>query len=219
MLFIFDMGGVVTNTFEIDSLCKDLNLTSKDFYKICKFKNYNIWEDYQLGNICTNDFWATFNKIIKEIKKLSLKKQTKIIQNYDFSQTLDFSKIPEVTTDLFRIHFHPSRKKLTVELIEKLKEKHRVVCGTNTIQSHWENHLECGDYSFFNQTYPSNKIARIKPNVDFFETILKAENYSAEEAFFTDDKIENCEAAAKLGIKVHHFTSEEKLFEEWSKYI
>ena len=113
------MGGVVTNTFEMESLCKDLNLTSKDFYKICKYKNFNIWEDYQLGNICTNDFWATFNKIIKEIKKLSLKKQKKVIQNYDFSQTLDFSKIPEVTTDLFRMHFHPSRKKLTVELIEK----------------------------------------------------------------------------------------------------
>ena len=50
------MGGVVTNTFEMESLCKDLNLTSKDFYKICKYKNFNIWEDYQLGNVCTNDF-------------------------------------------------------------------------------------------------------------------------------------------------------------------
>ena len=58
-----------------------------------------------------------------------------------------------------------------------------------------------------------------KFRVNFFETILKAENFSPAEAFFTDDKIENCEAAAKLGIKVHHFISEEKLFEDWSKYI
>ena len=49
MLFIFDMGGVVTNTFEMDSLCKDLN-------KIFKFKNYNIWYDYKLRNIYKNDF-------------------------------------------------------------------------------------------------------------------------------------------------------------------
>ena len=219
MLFIFDMGGVVTNTFEMDSLCKDLNIASKDFYIICKYKNYNIWEDFQLGYISTNDFWGTFNKIIKEIKKLSQKKQQKLIIENNFSDTIDFSKIPKVTTDLFRMNFHPTRKSKTVELIEKLKQKHRVVCGTNTIQSHWESHLECGDYSLFNQTYPSNKIARIKPNVNFFETILKAENFSPAEAFFTDDKIENCEAAAKLGIKVHHFISEEKLFEDWSKYI
>ena len=92
MLFIFDMGGVVTNTFEMDSLCKDLNIASKDFYMICKYKNYNIWEDFQLGYISTNGFWGTFNKIIKEIKKLSLKKQQKLIIENNFTDTIDFAK-------------------------------------------------------------------------------------------------------------------------------
>ena len=37
--------------------------------------------------------------------------------------------------------------------------------------------------------------------------------------FFTDDKIENCDAAAKLGINAHHFTTAEDLYEQWSKYF
>ncbi len=217
MLFIFDMGGVVTNTFKMESLYNELNLHSKDFFELCKITD--IWKNFELGKLSSNEFWRNFNTLICKIKKMSQKKQQKLIQKYNLSSDLDFSKIPEVETDLFRLYFHPTRQEKTVELINKLKEKHRVVCGTNTNQSHWENHLECGDYSLFNQTYASNKIARIKPNTDFFETILKAENCLPSQAFFTDDKIENCEAAAKLGINVHHFVSQEKLFEDWSKYF
>ena len=55
MLFIFDMGGVVTNTFEMESLCKDLNLTSKDFYKICKYKNFNILKEEIQKRVKKND--------------------------------------------------------------------------------------------------------------------------------------------------------------------
>ena len=55
--------------------------------------------------------------------------------------------------------------------------------GTNTIQSHWENHTERGDYAFFDKTYASNKINCAKPNPHFFELILEAENYKPEETF------------------------------------
>jgi len=219
MLFIFDMGGVVTNTFLMDSLYKELNLSVTDFFKICKYKKNNIREDFELGKLSSNEFWSNFNKIISSIKKMSAKKQNKIITQYDLSCNLDFNKIPEVKTDLFRLYFHPSKQEKTIELILKLKEKHRVVCGTNTNQSHWGNHLERGDYAFFNQTYASNIIGIMKPDPHFFETIMKAEGFSAAQTFFTDDKIENCEAAAKLGINTHHFTSAQKLFEDWSKYI
>ena len=84
---------------------------------------------------------------------------------------------------------------------------HRVVCGTNTNQSHYENHLERGDYALFNQTYASNKIGRVKPNADFFELIIKAEGYENKinEVFFTDDKIENCDAAKSMGIFTYKF--------------
>ena len=194
MLFIFDMGGVVTTTFPLDVLTGKLGLTKADFLAICK-ENGNIWEKLEKGQISVLRFWECFN------------------------QASASRGIKPVSHDLFRLYFHPQLQTRTAELITELRKKHRVVCGTNTIQSHWENHMERGDYALFDQTYASNKIGEAKPDPHFFEVILEAEGYKAEDAFFTDDKIENCRAAASLGISTVHFESPEGLWEEWGKYI
>ena len=79
--------------------------------------------------------------------------------------------------------------------------------------------MERGDYSFFNQTYASNKIGLAKPSKDFFLAILEAEGMEAKDTFFTDDKIENCQAAQRLGINAQHFTSAKELKKAWEKYL
>ena len=203
MLFIFDMGGVVTNTFLLTQLYNKLNITTKDFFELCASNasgQEDIWHLFQTGKINPQQFWKLFNE------RVSASKDEK------------FRRVPFVENDLFRLYFHPSKNLETVELIQQLKKKHRVVCGTNTIDSHWENHMERGDYSFFNQTYASNKIGCAKPDPHFFELILEAEGYSAEEAFFTDDKIENVEAAKSIGINAVQFTSATELKNLWAQY-
>lgn len=198
MLFIFDMGGVVTNTFRMDSIYKKLNMEQADFYKICRLEERNISELLNTGKITTEQFWMEFNR------------RTQLV--------MPDKNIAPVEHDLFRLCFHPSKNLETVELIKQLKKKHRVVCGTNTIQSHWENHMERGDYAFFNQTYASNKIGCAKPDPHFFELILEAEETEAKDAFFTDDKMENVAAAACLGIHAEVFTSAAELAAKWSVY-
>lgn len=200
MLFIFDMGGVVTNTFLLTQLYKKLNITSEDFYQLCAQGTEDIWKLFQIGKINPQEFWTAFNE------RVAASKEEK------------FSKVPLVENDLFRLFFHPSKNLETVELIYKLKKKHRVVCGTNTIDSHWENHMERGDYAFFNQTYASNKIGCAKPDPHFFELILEAEETTAEDAFFTDDRADNVAAAASLGIHAELFTSAAELTEKWKKF-
>ena len=213
MLFIFDMGGVVTTTFPLDVLTGKLGLSKKEFLEICRI-NGNIWEKLEKGQIETRDFWKSFNAADKSV----------ILKNADGARNLidqkrNFPRLfYEVHNDLFRLYFHPKLQPRTAELVAALRKKHRVVCGTNTIQSHWENHLERGDYAFFDQTYASNKIGEAKPDPHFFEVILEAEGYRADEAFFTDDKLENCRAAESLGIKAVHFETPEKLWDEWRKY-
>lgn len=196
MLFIFDMGGVVTNTFKMDSIYQKLNVSKSEFSEICK-KNYDdIWHKLETGIISVNQFWDEYNRRIKNIDKAN-----------------------PAETDLFRLFFHPSKNLQTIELIKALKRNNRVVCGTNTIQSHWENHMERGDYAFFNQTYASNKIGCAKPDPHFFELILEAEQAAAEDSFFTDDKAENVAAAASLGIHAELFTSAADLTEKWKLYF
>ena len=195
MLFIFDMGGVVTNTFKMDSIYNKLNINKTDFMDICKSNNNNIWHKLETGLISANEFWNEYNSRIKSIPNATA-----------------------AQTDLFRLFFHPTENLKTIELIKSLKAKNRVVCGTNTIQSHWENHMERGDYSYFHQTYASNKIGCAKPDPHFFELILEAEEAKAEDAFFTDDKPENVAAAASLGIHAELFTSAEELTQKWKLY-
>ena len=201
MLFIFDMGGVVTNTFLLTQLYKKLNITTEDFYKLCSSGEQDIWNLFQTGKINPQQFWAQFNE------RVAASKDEK------------YKNVPVVENDLFRLYFHPSKNLKTVELIQQLKKKHRVVCGTNTIDSHWENHMERGDYAFFNQTYASNKIGCAKPDPHFFELILEAEQAAPEDTFFTDDRADNVAAAASLGIHAELFTSAAELTEKWKIYF
>lgn len=195
MLFIFDMGGVVTNTFKMDSIYQKLNISKNDFSEICKKNNNDIWHKLETGIISVNQFWNEYNRRIQSIEKAK-----------------------PAETDLFRLFFHPSKNLQTIELIKSLKKNNRVVCGTNTIQSHWENHMERGDYAFFNQTYASNKIGCAKPDSHFFELILEAEETEAQNAFFTDDKEENVAAAASLGIHAELFSTAAELTEKWKLF-
>lgn len=195
MLFIFDMGGVVTNTFEMNSLYERLKMDSKEFMMLCKNGRRDIWNLLETGKIEVNEFWNEFNERIKD------------------------RDIEPVKNDLFRMYFHPVLNIETVKIIRALRKKHRVVCGTNTIQSHWENHLERGDYALFDQTYASNKIGEAKPDPAFFKVILEAENCNAEDAFFTDDRIENINAAESVGLNSVQFINAKLLKKEWKKFF
>ena len=219
MLFIFDMGGVVTTTFQMNKIYEKLNITKDDFFAICKLKDDDIWNKLEVGSITAADFWKEFNTRVGKLQRTFYDGIIQIGDLIKLDTNSDIQEIPLVTHDLFRMFFHPVLNKETVELINELRKKHRVVCGTNTIQSHWENHLERGDYTYFDQTYASNKIGAAKPDTDFFTVILEAEGYKAEEAFFTDDKIENCQAAASLGINAIQFTSASDLRKNWETYI
>lgn len=213
MLFIFDMGGVVTSTFQMDSIYSRLNTTKADFFSICKLNGTDIWHNLETGMTDTNSFWSSFNLNVKKLQRLQYE-DFKI----DQLEIPSINNIPEVKHDLFRLYFHPVINPETVELIKALRKKHRVVCGTNTIQSHWENHVERGDYAYFDQTYASNKIGVAKPDPYFFELIMEAEGYTSKDVFFVDDKEENCKAAASVGINTELIKTPQQLYDKWIKY-
>lgn len=108
----------------------------------------------------------------------------------------------EISTDLWHLTFHPEKIEGMEGIISLLKKKgHRVVCATNTMESHYLTHLERGDYSVFDQVYASHLMGKAKPEQSFFTLILSAEGFCADDAFFIDDREENCKAAESVGIK------------------
>ena len=195
MLFIFDMGGVVTNSAAIEkTISKILGIPESDFFKYCGCRSaiendktityssdlFSLLSD---GVITTRQFWSEFS--VRSGKSIA--------------------------ADYWRLLFHPNRNERVYEIIKRLRLHNRVVCGTNTIESHYDNHMSRGDYSVFDQVYASHQLGVSKPDPRFWKLILLAEEATSSETFFIDDRKDNCDAAAALGIHVHQFVSTEDL--------
>ncbi len=107
--------------------------------------------------------------------------------------------------------FRPLPDEDTFSLVDELSKKARVVCGTNTIDSHHEINIQLGLYSPFHAVYASHIIGHIKPEPEFWQHILEAEGVPAERTFFTDDSEENIKAASSLGIQAVHYIDADHL--------
>lgn len=191
MLYIFDMGGVLTNNADIiPNVCSELKISREDFRKYCGAggkKEEDIMSLIDVGLIDAKTFW----KIFSERSGIKVK------------------------TDWLQFFFHPAINEGTLSIIKRLKESgNRVVCGTNTIESHYRNHMERADYSVFDQTYASCFMGVEKPNEDFWKIILTAEGIGATDTVFIDDMKENVDSAARLGIRAIQFTSADALKKE-----
>jgi glucose-1-phosphatase len=111
-----------------------------------------------------------------------------------------------VTEDLLHTCFHPVGNHQMVQLLGDLRAAgHRVVCGTNTCESHYSHIIESGMTGWFDAVYASHLMGSAKPDRRFFEYILEREGAAAHEVFFTDDLPEHVSAAQALGIDAVRF--------------
>jgi putative hydrolase of the HAD superfamily len=187
-LFIFDMGGVVTQNVTVaPRIAESFGISEDEFYVGCgstpksaDTSSYNKGDIAALmrGTIGTAQFWENFS-------------------------TRTGKKVEGDPWDTF---FKPEPDSETYRIIDDLKKAgFRVVCGTNSLDAHYHYHVKHGEYDCFDKVYASQIIHIIKPDPEFWLHILKEENIEANDAFFIDDFEENVNAAAKLGLHVHHF--------------
>ncbi len=135
------------------------------------------------GKIDSNEFWVRFSlKCGKKIKE-----------------------------ELFSKFFNPGTIQGTKDIIKQLKSDSKVVCGTNTIDSHYYYLLNQGDYDIFDEVYASNLMGISKPDPDFYRYILKKERITPENTVFVDDSEENILSAQKIGINSILFTDSDSL--------
>jgi putative hydrolase of the HAD superfamily len=130
------------------------------------------------GRVSTDEFWARFSRRYGR----------------------------KVEEELFGKFFHSSIDQAVMDLIKQLKGSSRVVCGTNTIDPHYDYHLSRGHYDIFDAVFASNKIGLSKPNPEFYRYILENEGVRPENAFFVDDTEVNVLSAERMGISATLFT-------------
>ena len=70
------------------------------------------------------------------------------------------------------------------------------------------------DLSVFDNLFFSNELGMRKPHLEIFEHVLKEIKTDANDSIFIDDKQENLDAAAQLGIKTILFQDAEQLISE-----
>jgi putative hydrolase of the HAD superfamily len=125
------------------------------------------------GEISADDFWSRFSSRIGT----------------------------KVTEDLFTKFFNPRLDLKVAAILNQLKDSSRVVCGTNTFDSHYDYLMLGGYYDLLDAVYASNKMGVSKPHRDFYRYILKSERVKPENTVFIDDTEENVISASKLGIR------------------
>lgn len=135
------------------------------------------------GRVSTDEFWARFSRRYGR----------------------------EVKEELFGKFFHSNIDQEVTDLIKQLKGSSRVVCGTNTLDPHYDYHLSRGHYDIFDAVFASHKIGLSKPNPEFYRYILRNEGVSPENAFFVDDTEVNVLSAREMGIYATLFTDSKSL--------
>ncbi len=98
-----------------------------------------------------------------------------------------------------------------LELLERLRERYRIGCLSNSNAVHWERFL--GFEDAFDISLSSHLLGAIKPDKDAFLKALAVCKVEANDVCFFDDAEENVESAASLGIRAYHVEGTEALAE------
>lgn len=190
--FISDMGGVLIS---VDSLSaakkfsKFNNLSPEDNLRI--LRDYN---EYMLGDVTTKEF------VSKEIKSMNLK--------------ITEDKFLDIYLDRFSLNEE------MFSLLKKLKGNLNLIMLSNTedITINFLMKKYPNLYSIFDKLIFSYNVHMVKPNKDMFLHTLKVAKVKPENCIFVDDKVENVEAAKRLGINSFQYTTVKGLKENLVKY-
>ena len=121
-----------------------------------------------------------------------------------------------IREDLFEAHFHPRLDRRVARLVQRLRQEARVVVGTNTLETHYRIHDREGHYALFEAVYASCRMGVAKPDPEFYRRILEQEGVEPKQSVFVDDREENVEAAAQVGMTAILFRGARRLEREIS---
>ena len=185
---VFDLGGVLLNLDLQRTIDAFKEAGFEDVEKqIRAFNHQGIFQQFEAGGITAEEF----RNAIRENIQAPLTDEE--IDDYWSRMLLDI----------------PCEK---LKLILELREKYMVYLLSNTNPIHW-NHVckHAFNYhsfrveDYFEETYLSYEMHDAKPNKSILEKMLSEANLLPEETLFIDDSEANCQAAASLGIQVHHY--------------
>lgn len=131
----------------------------------------------------------------------------------DYYRHMEIKYGVRIREDIFKTAFTPAVNDFMISISDKLRESgHRTAVASNTFRPHWEYILAMKERpaSHFDSLYASHLIGRAKPDAAFYEYIMDKEGYKAEDTVFIDDRMENIEAAERLGIRAYNYLGDDE---------
>ena len=176
---IFDFGDIFINLDKKATMDGFKNLGLKEWNE--DLDQLNI--QFEKGNISRNEFLAGFQKHMP---------------NASTEEILDVWNTILADFPLYRLEF-----------LQMLSQKYRLFLLSNTDSIHIETFEQrvgpsfYGDfYQCFEKVYFSFEMGMRKPDAEIYQALLSKHELQAKRTLFVDDKKENTDAAAALGIHV-----------------
>lgn len=176
---IFDFGDIFINLDKPATISGLQKLGMKEWNN--EFELLNL--SFEVGAISPEDFVGGFQKQLPNASKEEiLKAWNAVLADFPF----------------YRLEF-----------LQELSKKYRLFLLSNTDSIHINTFEEKSGVSFykdfydcFEKVYFSFDIGMRKPDPKIYQFVLEQNNLVAENTLFVDDKTENTDSAAALGIKV-----------------
>jgi len=187
---LFDLGKVLVDfNFErgIQRLVGRCDMSREEFEKV-------IWDKdwvrrYERGEITT----AEFHRHLCDAGGLRM-------DLHEFHESWDAVFLPGLI--------------VPAELLSSLRQRYPLILVSNTNESHVS--FIARKYrvlEYFDVKILSHEVGSLKPDRKIYEAAIAASGKAPEQLFFTDDREENIQGAADLGIHAHQFTTVPALLE------
>lgn len=200
--FIFDLGGVIIDLNEkasIEALLQQSDISQQEAMQA--YQSSDIFKLHEKGLITNDEF------------RDGLRNTFRIKSN---DQTID-----QAWNAMLGVI--PIKR---LELLNQLREKHKVLILSNTNDIHEPCFIQTlknisGKDSlnhFADEVYYSHVLNMRKPDPEIFSKVLELSGTQAEHALFLDDKKENLLGAESVGINTMHITHPDQIF-ALEKYV
>ncbi len=174
-LYIFDLGNVVLQQVDVTPAIVSILADAAEHY-LYRYEFH--LDELMTGRMSAADFWATVGKDAKT----------------------------PIAVDYLAECFSPVPDPAVIKILDELRASgKRVVCGTNTYESHYQIFKDLEALTHFDEVYASQIMGCAKPEGAFYTYIMEREGFSPEDVFFIDDKLENVIGAKALGITAIQF--------------
>lgn len=184
---IFDLGGVIID-IDPQRSYQALQAFATDREAKVLSEHVDLFLDYEKGIISSTEFRQGIRQLTQ-------------------NTTLTDGQIDEAWNQML-LHIPEER----IAVLKKLKDRFSlyVLSNTNDIHVPAFNAIvekvcgEAGIHCFFDKVYFSHDMKMRKPEPDIYRHVLEENKLKPEETLFIDDRYENIEAAAALGIQTYH---------------